>query len=177
MTKFRGSCRSTPTPIWAMDGACMPPSNWPINYGTRLLSSSLSDGTMGAEIGQSRTNCCDGRRCGGAHRATGFIHAVVKHAGPGSDHRLRRLPSWPDAPGDTQARDDIVVVVDLGLCFITQAQAHGKIGPGAPIVEHEEPEVILAEAGQRVSGRNGKLTGTAAGRPDLLRGPACLLAH
>src|SRR5262249_31331277 len=107
----------------------------------------------------------------------GFGYAVIKQAGAGSDYRLCRLALGCEAPGDAHPGCYIAMAADSRRRFVPQAQAHREIGPDAPIVQREEAKVELAEAGERISGRDGELARAAAGSMDLLRRPAGPLAH
>ena len=154
------------------------PSNSRIAWGTRLLSNWLSRRNDRVEIRRIENELLlvDAVAAQSVEREA-LADAVVESPAPARITVLGVLPLGAKAPGNADPRGEIAMVADAGLCFVAQAETEGEIGTRPPIVEGEEADVKLVEAGERIAGRERELAGAATGRADLLRGPARLLAH
>src|SRR5262249_45958670 len=106
-----------------------------------------------------------------------LAHTVVEESSAGPDYGLRCLAPRCEAPGDAHAWRDIPMAADPGLRFISQARTDGEIWANAPVVQHEQADIVLVDAGERIAGGDGELARAAASGPDLLRGPASLLTY
>src|SRR5205085_7308030 len=69
-------------------------------------------------------------------------------------------------PGDSEPRTKVLLIIDRGYGFISQAEAQGQIGLNAPVVQCIEADIELTGGSEWISSRDGKLRCASAERPD-----------
>ena len=93
------------------------------------------------------------------------IKFVVKDTKAGAQYCFAGLVGMRiHAPGDANARRQVAMVADVGLCLVAQPVAQCEVRPHAPVVVHKQANVELVH---RHSGRAGI-------QPELSRAAAVL---
>src|SRR5262249_33441487 len=101
---------------------------------------------------------------------------VVEHAPARANDSLARLASFGiRRPCHGDAGSEVRAVMNIGLSLPAEPQAHGDIGPYAPVVLIEEAGLDLSNLGPGVSRRDRKLRRHAAQRANLRRRVSQLL--
>src|SRR5882724_808681 len=75
-----------------------------------------------------------------------FAKPIVENAAAPADHHLggaRRISAAARRPGKGDARRKIVFAVRVGLRFVTQAIAKGKVRPHPPVILPVKSEISL----------------------------------
>ena len=75
-----------------------------------------------------------------------------------------------ESPGHADAGREVALVVNIGLCFVAEAEAQGHAGNDAPVVLHVGGDIHLIDIEKRLAGGDHILKRSAPFGEDLRKG-------
>ena len=87
----------------------------------------------------------------------GEAKAIVEDPEAGADDSVERFRGCSWRPRHTDSRSKIAPIVDVGLRFVTQAEAGGEVRANFPVITEESPQVELVARDLRIAAIDAEL--------------------